>query len=336
MILKSYEIKKIQQSILEKKIFLFYGENYGLKKEIEEIVKSTINKNGVEAEKLSLFESDVIKNQENFYNSIFSGSLFANKKIICIYYVSDKIIKNIEEITDKIPEGIFLLFFSDKLEKKSKLRNFFEKNINTVCTPCYFDDEKNLEIIAKDELFQEKIMLSKESLNLIVRKSNGDRGNLRNELDKIKNYAANNKKIDYEKVKYLVNSSGEIKFENLINSCLCGEMLELKKNLVDFSVESVNQILLLKILSNKIRRLILIKKEKQAVDQAINNIKPPIFWKEKPLVRKQLGIWSTSKLIKTIQEINDIEILCKKNHAVASIIFFNFFTSICKKANYQT
>ena len=65
MILKSYEIKKIQQSILEKKIFLFYGENYGLKKEIEEVVKSEINKNDVKAEKLSLFESDVIKNQEN-------------------------------------------------------------------------------------------------------------------------------------------------------------------------------------------------------------------------------------------------------------------------------
>ena len=78
------------------------------------------------------------------------------------------------------------------------------------------------------------------------------------------------------------------------------------------------------------------KKEKQTTDQAINNIKPPIFWKEKPLVKKQLGIWSTSNLIKTIQEINDIEILCKKNHAVASIIFFNFFTSVCKKANYQT
>ena len=126
MILKSYEIKKIQQSILEKKIFLFYGENYGLKKEIEEVVKSEINKNDVKAEKLSLFESDVIKNQENFYNSIFSGSLFAKKKIICIYYVSDKIINNIEEITDKIPEGIFLLLFSQTLEKKSKLRNFFE------------------------------------------------------------------------------------------------------------------------------------------------------------------------------------------------------------------
>ena len=69
------------------------------------------------------------------------------------------------------------------------------------------------------------------------------------------------------------------------------------------------------------------------LDSLLNASRPPIFWKEKPMVKKQLTIWTLSNLKKTIYEINDIELLCKKNPQISSMIFFNFFTKICKKAN---
>ena len=125
--------------------------------------------------------------------------------------------------------ALFILLFADSLEKKSKLRNFFEMEENLGCSACYLDEEKSLEIITKQVLKKENILLSKEALNLIVRKANGDRGSLRNELEKIKSFSQNNKKIDYEEIKHLVNSSGEIKFDNLVNSCLCGDTSTLKK-----------------------------------------------------------------------------------------------------------
>jgi len=69
------------------------------------------------------------------------------------------------------------------------------------------------------------------------------------------------------------------------------------------------------------------------VDNLINGIKPAIFWKEKPIVKKQLSIWSLNDLKKIISEINNTELLCKKNPHISRIIFFNFFSEICKKAN---
>ena len=338
MIFKSYEINQKQKIVLQKNIFLLYGENYGLKKEIAHTIKSFFAKDDEKVEKISLLESDILKNEENFNNLVFSNSLFNSKKIIFIYQSSDKIINQLKKIFEKISDDIFILLFADSLEKKSKLRNFFEMEENLGCSACYLDEEKSLEIITKQELEKENILLSKEALNLIVRKANGDRGSLRNELEKIKSFSQNNKKIDYEEIKHLVNSSGEIKFDNLVNSCLCGDTSTLKKNLVDFTVESINQILLLKILGNKIRRLILIKKQEnanQSIDHLINSVKPPIFWKDKPIIKKQLSMWKTKNLIEVIQEINDIEISCRKNYQVAPIIFFNFFTSLCKKANCQ-
>ena len=69
------------------------------------------------------------------------------------------------------------------------------------------------------------------------------------------------------------------------------------------------------------------------IDHLINNIKPTIFWKEKPMVKKQLSIWNISDLKKLVNEINNTEFLCKKNPQISKILFFNFFSEICKKAN---
>ena len=337
MIFKSYEIEKLKSTFVEKKIFLLYGENLGLKKEIKETIRLSINKNGSELEEVIFLENEIIKNDENFYNLIFSGSLFSKKKIILVHTVSDKIIPYIKKIESKCPQDIFLILFSEILEKKSKLRIFFETNNGTACVPCYLDNEKSLELITMKELKKEGINLSKESVNLIIRKINGDRINLKNELEKIKLFSKNNKKIDHDQVKQLINSSGEIKNDNLINTCLSGEIFELKKILEDISIESLNQILLLKILSNKIRRLLSIKKQNkknQTLDNMIFQIKPPIFWKDRPIIKKQLTVWKTDELVNIITQINNLEISCKTNPKVSSVILFNFLTGLCKKASY--
>ena len=194
MIIKSYEIKKNKLNLLKNNFFLLYGENIGLKKDIKKFISTEIKKKNDSIEILSLYEIEILDNDENFYNLIYSGSLFSNKKIITIYEATDKIFNKINDIYEKCPENIFLIIFSEILEKKSKLRIFFEKNKKTICTPCYLDNERDLEIIAQSELKKNNIILSKESINLILEKSNSDRNNLRNEIEKIKSYALNKKK----------------------------------------------------------------------------------------------------------------------------------------------
>ena len=101
-------------------------------------------------------------------------------------------------------------------------------------------------------------------------------------------------------------------------------------------INTVNQILLLRILSNKVQRLLNIKKQEEksnSIEDIINTSKPAIFWKDKPIVKKQLLIWNLNDLKKIISEINNTEYLCKKNSQISKAIFFNFFLKICVKAN---
>ena len=152
MIIKSYEIEKNPSKFLGYNFFLLYGENRGLKKDIREAIKLAVNRYDTNLEFLSIYENDITENEESFYNSIYSGSLFASKKIITVHNVTDKIIKQVKDIVDRYPKNVLIIIFSEVLEKKSKLRNFFETNLKTLCIPCYLDNDKNLEIIAKTEL----------------------------------------------------------------------------------------------------------------------------------------------------------------------------------------
>ena len=336
MIVKSYEVPKKQSSLIKYNLFLLYGENLGLKKDINEILKNVFKKQNTKTELLSIYENDILANEENFYNSIFSGSLFSEKKIIIINNGSDKIIKQVEDLVNKNPKNVLIIIYAEVLEKKSKLRNLFEKNTNTVCIPCYLDNERDLEIIAKNELGKNNIVLPREAIRLLVEKSNEDRHNLKNEIEKIKSYALNKKNLEIEEIKSIINFAGEYKSDSFINECLCGNVFKFKKIISEFYSNTVNQILLLRLLSNKTQRLVKIKeteKNYNNIDTLINEIKPIIFWKEKPIIKKQLSIWSADELKKIVYEINNIEILCKKNPQLSKIISFNFFNGICKKAS---
>ena len=328
MIIKSYEIQKNLSNFLKYNFYLLYGENNGLKKEIRESIKITIKRKDSNLELLSLYDNDIISNKENFYNSIYSGSLFSKKKIITINYGTDKIINVIKDVVDKYPENILIIIISDILEKKSKLRNFFETNVKTLCIPCYLDSENELRMLARTELKKNNIILSSESINLLIDKSNNDRNNLRNEIEKIKSFSLNKKKIEIDEIKSIINFSGEYKSDSLINECLCGNILQYKKILSELYINTVNQIFLLRILSNKIQRLLNMKELEtnyNSLDSLLNASKPPIFWKEKSMVKKQLTIWSLNDLKTAIHEINDTEVLCKKNPHISHSIFLNFF-----------
>ena len=336
MILKTYEIQKKNKNINEKEIFLLYGENMGLKKDIKELILEEIKKRNSSLETILLDENEILNSEENFYNLLYSKSLFQDKRALIINRATDKFLKNLEKITQKNLNKVVLIIISEILEKKSKLRNHCEKNENIYCIPCYEDSSKDLEFIAVKEFKNRKIDISHEAINLIISTANGDRNNLQNEIKKIGLFLGWEKKISYHQVQELTNSVQSIKFEYLVNSCMSGDGLHFRKILSELYLDTVNYIMILKMFSRKIEKLINIKKQEKKfsnIEILINQMKPAIFWKEKPLIKKQLKIWKLKDLIELISELNIVELQCKKNNNSSSIIFGKFIIDIYRKAN---
>ena len=308
MIKKSYEIKNLYKNY---DYYLFYGKNDGAKQEeIEKIISSNKHKS------LSKYdEKYILINTENFLNDIFSGSLFENEKIIIINSATDKIIKIIEEILSKKALNISIIIEADALEKKSKLRSLFEKEKELICVAFYPDTQEILSKIANNFLKDKKIILSQSNINIIVNRSNGDRGLLKNELQKIEFYSKN-KKLTSEVVLKLTNLTENFSISELIDNCLAKNQKKTILILNENNYSNEDCIQIIRLFLNKLKKILQLSKELEKnnnLEKTISEAKPPIFWKDKEITKKQIVIWKTKSIKNLIYKLNEIELKMKKN-----------------------
>ena len=308
MIIKSYELNKINFD--QNKLILFYGKNEGLKNDsTNNLLKNKENISKYE-------EKEILENTNIFLENVFSKSLFENEKIIIIKRVTDKILKIIEEIEEKKIEDLKIIINADILEKKSKLRSFFEKSREHVCVAFYPDTNQVLSKLTYNFLYQKKISISPANINLIVNKCNGDRETLFNELDKIEYFSKSGKKITEESIIKLTNLIENHSISDLIDNCLAKN----KKKIINILNENnfgnedciiITRTFLLK--SKKILKLCSEFKSNKNIDLTISSARPPIFWKDKEITKQQIYKWTPENIKKLIYKLNEIELLVKKN-----------------------
>ena len=311
MIIKSYELKKL--NLDKNKYILFYGANEGAKTEEINRLK-LLNKDKTF---INYDEKEILENSENIYNNIFSKSLFENKKIIIINRTTDKLLKIIEDVLEKNFEDIYLIFISENLEKKSKLRSLFEKKKELTCTAFYPDTSDALSRVAHDFFRERKILISQADINLIVNKCNGDRGILKNELSKIEFFSKNKTKISTKNILKLVNLVENHSISELIDNCLAKNQKKTINILNDNNFSSEDCIIITRTFINKSKRIMKLSKDYQSngnLDKTITNAKPPIFWKDKEIVKQQINKWSPNQISELIYSLNEIELQIKKNY----------------------
>ena len=330
MIKKTFELNK--KIIEESKFFLFYGVNQGAKKElINNIINNLDNKN---IEKLD--QKEVLENQNNFFENILTKSLFENNKIIIINDASDKILKLIQEISEINDDQTKIILNSGLLEKKSKLRNFCEKDKKSICVALYRDEEKTLLSFAEKYFRENKIIISRMNLNLIVNKCNGDRGILNNELEKIKFYTTKDKKIETQDLIKLINLIENHNIDELTNNFLAKNKKRVVYILNENNYTRDDCIPLLKNLLFKTKKLLTLVKtfsETKNLNLTINESKPPIFWKDKEIVSKQVLGWSQEEVKKLIYLIFNTELEIKKNYENSINIMRDFLIKSFSETN---
>ena len=321
MIIKVKEFNK--KDINNSNIFLFYGLNEGLKNEI----LTNFFLNNFEGSVYRYEEREIIEKLNNFYDIIFTKSFFENEKIIILSRVSDKSEKIISEILNKKLESVKIILISSPLDKRSKLRNLFEKDKNLICVPFYEDNNFTLSKIATNFLREKKISISNETINFLVDRMSGDRNNLNNELNKIELYTEDKKKISLDELKTLTNLSENYSISELVDNCLAGNTKRLCHILNENNFSSEDCILILRTILNKSKRNLKIRlnyDKTSNIESAISQSKPPVFWKEKEIVKRQISNSSTSKIENLIYKINSIEELIKTNSQNSVYILSDF------------
>ena len=307
MIIKSYEINKINPDLYN--FLLFYGKNEGLKNEITKII---IKK---QSNVLHYDEKEILDNENDFIESILTKSLFEEKKIIIVKRSTDKILKIVENLHSKNIEDVIIIN-ADNLEKKSKLRSYFEKNKKLICVPFYPDNDQTLSKLAYNYLKDKKIVISQANINLIINKCNGDREALLNELQKIECYSIGGKKITSENIVQLTNLIENHSISELVDNCLAKNKKKIISILNENNFNNEDCIVISRLFLNKSKKLLQLStefKKNKNIELTISTAKPPIFWKDKEITKKQINQWKPENIKELIYKLSEIERLIKKN-----------------------
>ena len=330
MILKSFELTKIKLN--NYKFYLFYGDNEGLK---EENIENLFEKNY--QDKIYRYEEkEILDNINIFFNNILTKSFFDNEKLIIINRTTDKIRTIIEDLIEKKPEDIQIILNAKNLEKKSTLRKLFEKEKSTVCIPFYEDNNQTLNSIISLFFRNKHIPISQQLINVLIERSRGDRKNLNNELEKIENFSLNKKNLKTEEIIKLTNLADNYSASELVDHSLAKNTRKTVTILSENNYSDEDNIIIIRTLLTKLKRLVKIYKlvgEKKNIEQAILACKPPIFWKDKPLITQQIQSWNKNLLKDLIYKTNEIELLVKKNSSLAKNILADFIINNSKKTN---
>ena len=329
MIVKSFEVNKIKHDF--NRIILIYGKNEGLKKDIIDLILND-KKN-----KQIYNENEILEKKDQFFEMLLTNSLFENEKIIIIRRATDKILKIIEEINLRNLESTTVILEASILEKKSKLRAFFEKDKRNICIPLYPDNEQTLMKLAYNFAKEKKIVISQNNINQIINKCNGDRENLFNEMKKIEFYSKSGKKINQDIILKITNLSENHSISELADYCLAKNSSKTINIINENNFGKDDSILILRSILNKSKKILKLCEEYEKnknIDMTITSAKPPIFWKDKEIVKKQIYNWSINDIKKLIYNLNNIELIMKKNIDNPINIITDFILNqVCAKTN---
>ena len=331
MILKSYIVEQNIKSLESYRATIIYGENDGIKSDI----KNQLKKDNKESEIINLFQDEMIGNKNILFDHISNESLFSSKKIIFLHEQTDKILDQIVEIL-KIPNNnIKIYLFSNILEKKSKLRNLFEKDKKLAAIACYIDTDRTLINYINNKLKGFK-GITPELVNYIMINSSLDRKVIGSEIEKIK-LCFSEKNIDIQEVKDLLNIKYSLDFNKIRDASFLGDKLMLNKLLSEINIQKEDSIFYVNSINSRVLRLLEIKEineNMKNLEMTIDSFKNKIFWKDKPIYIKQVNKWTKEELRTIQKKIANTELMIKTNSQIQSdLIIKDLLINICTKAS---
>ena len=320
MICKHFEIKNFSKKT---SFFLLYGENIGLIEDtINENLKPIFSKNVYNYDELEL-----LNNRKELHEKVFNKSFFENDKLIIINRTTDKILSLIEEISIENTDEIKIILKSGILDKKSKIRNFFEKGKNTLAVPFYEDTNTSLRLLIENFFRKKKINITYQSIEFILGKVNNNRASLKIELEKIAAYSYGKSTIKLNEIQKVMSLNENYKNSELVDTVLSKNMRKSIKILNDSLNTNEDIILTIKIFLSKLKRLQQLKNNlqiKKDIEATLNSFKPIIFWKDKEILKSQLNLYSIEEIFLLIKKINLLELEIKKNPQNSNYLLNNF------------
>ena len=312
-------INFIKSNTINFNLILFYGPNIGLvnllfNKVIKELSIDVNDPFNVS----KFYTQNLIDDPYTLIDTVSTFSMTSDKRIILLDLSNNSLRKNIiDNIKTSLSSELvdcLVIIKADNLGALNELVKFTLNYKYGILVPCYEETANQIKLEISNILRENKYKFSDSFISYLSNKFSNDSSINKMEFDKLKNFLINNKDVTETVLLSLVTDNTNVNLSKISNFCALGDV---KNSLFFYEKTLDSSISPIVVIRNMVKHFKMIErvlydiKDGKNVDDAINNIKPPIFFKDKPLIFNQSRLWTLPKINLILKRLSDTEIKCK-------------------------
>lgn len=284
---------------------------------------------------VDLMSGEASENSARISDEMNSMSLMGGRKLMKINGADKGLKSPIENAVKDYDGNNFLVVEGGDLSPSSPVRKLFESEKNLASLACYVQDERSLSSSIPQILSKLGKSIDRDAVQYLSSCLIGDSGSVNSQLEKLAIYAGDNRQITLDDAKACVVDSSDISLEKIVQKAAGGNVIGLEKDLTKSFAEGISAVAILRVSQNYFKKLHFVKsqiEERTDMDSALKSLRPPLFFKDKPVFIGHLNKWSSKRIMSAINGLIKAETLCKKTGYPAETVCSHTLHSIAKLA----
>ncbi len=335
-ILKGAEIDRFLAAPDERRpIVLIYGPDAGLVSERGRMVASRIAPDLNDPFTVTRLDGDVLAGDPaRLVDEARTMPMFGGRRLIWIRAGEKPIAAALQPLLASPPEAATIVVEAGDLKKNAALRTDAERSGAAAVIPCYADGEAEVKRLISDEARQAGLQVEPAALTLLAQLLGGDRAASRAEIRKVCLYCHGQAAITVADVEAVAGDSLDLGVDEIVDAAAGGrpDILDGLLLRAEAGGLAVHQIM-----AAMNRHFLALHKARLSIDDgqparfAVERFEPPVFFRRKAAVERQLGLWTTERLNRTIARLAEAtyetRAKSKLSAAIASRVLMSIATT---------
>lgn len=313
---------------------LIYGPDEGQVREYaRDIAKISVKDPNDPFSAIEMSEDSLKQEPTRLHDELFALNMLGGERLVRLDASAESTGKLLTEIFDeKTKPEAYLIVTAGELTPRSSIRALFEKHDKLAALPCYKDEGYQLDNLINQKLREGNIRAEREAIQYLAANLGSDRRVTLSELDKIVLYCGEGGQLSLEEAIDLVGNSAELTMDDLCNALADGNIRAVDRVMQKLLRENTQPIQILRALQRYFQRLhvasITMQQQRKTADQVIQDMKPKVFFKQVPILRRQLGMWRPAMLEQVMLMLLRAEQASKETGSVPEAQLQHYSTQI--------
>jgi DNA polymerase III subunit delta len=315
-------------------VALLYGPDHGLIRERADRLTTSVTGDASDPFRVAELSADAMKDDTARLADEAAAIPFSGgRRVVRIRDGKDTLVEAVRNLLETGGGGGLVIIEAGELGPRSTLRQTCEAAPRAVALACYLDEGEALRKVIDDALAAYGLLVADDAADLLEAHLGADRGLTRNELEKLALYKGEPGRVSAEDVLAVVSGAGSISLDTVAYAACDGDYAALDRALTGAYAEGMQAIPLLRAMARHLQRLLQGRSAMArgaSARQAVEGLKPPVFFRMQPAFRRQLEGWRPATIARALMIVIEAEMDCKRTGAPQELLCHRALLNLCQ------